>query len=126
LFREKLSAPLVDLAHRLDDDRADLVGVSIGSDSSVFEASLPAVLDCTDRNPDRSTSVCYPIAKLVDVLCFMLTGQSELVVSAIDGDMFVMILAKCLTDLCHVVFTSLLSHLAVGEVTVHPGTVSVS
>ena len=72
----KLSALGKCLLGGLDDDRRDLVGIAIGSRAPVFKTAFPAVLDGGHRDPDRGPTIGHTVAKLVDRLSLVQTGEA--------------------------------------------------
>ena len=70
----------------LDDDRGHLVRVGIRCRAAIFQATFPAVVDGAHRNPDRRSTIGDPVAEFADVLRFMETGQTLVVVRAVNGN----------------------------------------
>ena len=66
------------LLGHLDDDSGDFVRIRVGSRAAVFQATLPAVLDGADRDPDRCAAVGDTVAVLVDRLGLVQAGQALL------------------------------------------------
>lgn len=69
---------------RLDDCTGNHVRIRIRCWSAIFQPTLPAVCDGSDWNSNRSTTIGYTVAELVDLLRFMQTGQALIVIRTVD------------------------------------------
>lgn len=78
------------------------------------------------RNTDGSTAVGDTARELTDVAGFVATGETEVVVLAVDGDVLVVPLAEPLDGLLDVLHSSRFPHGLGGEVGVAASTVPVT
>ena len=77
------------------------------------------------RDADRSAAVGDTIAELVDRLGLVQTGQAEVVVRSVHGDVLVLVLVERSHEGLEVSLATLLSHVGGGEVRVHARTVPI-
>ena len=74
---------------------------------------------------DRGTAVGYTVAELVDRLGLVESGQAEVVVRTIDGNVLVLVLVESSHELLEVLLATLLTHELGGKVAVHAGSVPI-
>jgi len=77
-------------------------------------------------NTDGSTTVGNTRGEGIDGTGLVLTGETELIVGTIDGNVFLVSLAELLDSILNVLHTTLFSHLLGGDVCVETGTVPVT
>ncbi len=74
--------------NRLDDDSRYFVWIGSRVRATIFQPAFPAAFYRSDRDTDRCTTVRHTVRELRDRLGFVLTGQTQVVISAVYVDMF--------------------------------------
>jgi hypothetical protein len=110
---------------RIDHAGGNAIGVGIRSGTAILKISLPAVLNGADRDSDRSASVGDAVAKLVDRLRLVQSGQTLIVARAVLADMGVVDRPKRLADRLDHIFAALVADVGIREVGVHSASVPI-
>src|SRR5688572_18817775 len=71
---------------RLQDTTGDLVRVALRVWTAVFQVSLVAVVHEAVRDADGSATICDAVVEFVDRLRFMQSGEAEVIIRPVDGD----------------------------------------
>src|SRR5690606_9502135 len=90
-----------------------------GVRTTVFQIALVAVVDEAVGNANRRTAVGETIGELVDRLGLVKTGEAQVVVRTIHGDVLVHVFGKRGHELLEVVLAAGLAHEGGREVRVH-------
>ena len=77
------------------------------------------------RHANGSSAISDPVAEFVDRLRLVQTGETEMILGAIDGDVLVAVLGKRRHEFFEVSFTALFAHELGREVSMHAGTVPI-
>src|SRR5690242_12090035 len=78
----------------LENTAGDLVGVALGVRAAILEIALVAVVDEAVRNADGRATVCNAVVEFVDRLGLVETGETEVVVRSVHGDVLVLVLVE--------------------------------
>lgn len=112
-------------ADGLNHDAGDLVWVTVGGWTTVFEVTVTLV-GALAWDTDRGTTIGDAVSERVDGAGLVLAGETEFVVRAVDGDVLLVTLGELLESSFDVLHTALLTHLLGGDVGVETGTVPVT
>jgi hypothetical protein len=111
---------------QFENAAGDLVGIALGVRTAVFEVALVAVVHEAVRDADRGTAVGEAVGELVDRLGLVEAGQAQVVVRAIDGDVFVHVFVEGGHEGFEVFLAADFAQVGGGEVGVHAGAVPVA
>ena len=111
---------------RMQDAACDLVRVAGGVWTPVLEVALVAVLHEAVRHADRGAAVGEAVVEFVDRLRLVKTGQAQVIVRAVNGDVLVLVLVKGRHKRLEVFLAAHLAHVLGREITVHARAVPVA
>src|SRR5579863_3935880 len=80
---------------RLKDSAGDLIGISLRIGPAIFEVSTISVVNEAVRDADRSAAIRDTVVKFVNRLRLVQTGQAQVIVRSINGNMLVLVLVEC-------------------------------
>src|SRR5580700_833631 len=88
---------LGDAVDRLQKARNNLVGIALRVRAPIFEIAAVPVFDEVDGQPDRSAAIRKTKTEFVDRLRLVQTGQAQMVVGTVDGD----VIGNCFLEGLH-------------------------
>ncbi len=109
----------------LEHAARDLVRVALGVRTTILKVALVLVVHEAVGHADRGTAIGDSVAELVDRLGLVESGQTEVVVRTVNGDVLVLVLIESGHELLEVLLATLLTHELGGEVAVHAGSVPI-
>src|SRR4051812_16217924 len=80
--------------NRLDDSTGDEIRVRGGVRTAILEVALVAAVDEAVRDADRGTTVGDAVRELVDRLRLVQAGEAEVILRAVNRDVFVHVFAE--------------------------------
>ena len=111
--------------NRLENTTGNQIRVSGGIRTAVFEVALVAIINEAVGDTDRGAAVGETVAELVDRLCLVQTGETQVILWAVNGDVLIAEFVKGRHEFLEVGFAALLAHELGGEVGVHAGAVPI-
>ena len=114
-----------DRGDRLKNAAGDLVGVALRIRAAILEVAFVAAVDEAVRDADGRTAVSQAVAEFVDRLGLVETGEAEVVVRSVNGDVLVLVFIERGHELLEVVLAADFAHVFGREVGVHSGAVPV-
>lgn len=114
-----------DSRNRLQDAAGDLVGIALGVRTAIFQVTFIVVVHETVRDADGCAAVRNPVVELVNGLRFVQAGETEMIVRAIHGDVFIFVFIERSHEGFKVFLAAGFAHERGGEVGVHARAVPV-
>ncbi len=111
---------------RLQNAAGDLVRVSGGVRTTVFQVATVGVLWEAVRHADGGSAVGHAVVEFVDGLGLVETGQTEVIVRTVHSNVLVVVLSESRHQGLEVFLSTNFAHVLSGEVGVHAGTVPVT
>src|SRR5208283_253736 len=111
---------------RLKNARDDLVGIGFRVRAAIFQIAFVTVLDEVNRHPDRSAPIGETIAELVNRLRLVQTGQTQMVIRAVNGNVLGDVLFERLHEGFKVFLATHIAKVLEREVAVHARSIPVT
>lgn len=103
-----------------------MIGIALRIRTTVFEVALVTILDEGVRDADGRSTVGDAVGEFIDRLSFVETRQAEMVVWAVNGDVFFAMFGESSHEGLEVFLAAGFAHVFGGEIGVHAGAVPVA
>ncbi len=114
------------LSDGLENARGDLIGIALGIRTAVFEVAFVAAVDEAVGHADRGAAVGQAVGELVNRLSFVEAGQTQVVVWAVNCDVFFHVFSECCHEGFEVFLAAFFTQVVGGKVGVHAGAIPVT